>query len=199
MHLTRWTMFNYIWANAIVNCWIIVHFPCWLLSFSSKEIHSLKQQRRPIPDTMYRRLGITCVKLPLEDCKVNKDLRLQLNDVMQQLGALQQNGGKVLLHCRQGVSRSALIACAYLIGAYKIDLIKALTYLNERRKMTPCIEYLVVLSSLEEEWLGKRSLSFEAEIELMCGDVPTEINDETPKNSLFEKGLVAADAFKPNQ
>ena len=125
---------------------------------------------------MYRRLGISYHLIPLEDCKVTSELRTQINDVMQLIGKLQQTpGSKILLHCRQGVSRSALIACAYLIGAYKLDLIQALTYLNERRKMAPCIEYIMVLSALEEEWLNKRSISFDAAIELMCGDIPTDM------------------------
>ncbi|KAF9651237.1 DSPc-domain-containing protein [Thelephora ganbajun] len=42
-------------------------------------------------------------------------------------------GGKVLVHCVMGVSRSATVTCAYLMRTRKLSVTKAIGYLRDRR------------------------------------------------------------------
>ena len=48
---------------------------------------------------------------------------------------VQGNSGKVFIHCKAGVSRSATITIAYLMKKYKLTYEEALMYVRSKRSI----------------------------------------------------------------
>ena len=82
-------------------------------------------------------------------------LRLQMNDsvdydaendiimAVQFMAECAYLGGKVLIHCHQGLSRSVTLAIAYLIEQKKMNSIEALDYVsNLRNDICPNIGFV---------------------------------------------------------
>ncbi|KAI1286205.1 Dual specificity protein phosphatase 3 [Halotydeus destructor] len=61
-----------------------------------------------------------------------------------------QNGGKVYIHCRQGISRSATIALAYLILKQDLSAQEAVRIVRQRREVIPNDGFLKQLCQLNE-------------------------------------------------
>lgn len=61
----------------------------------------------------YRALG-------LEDNYSQPILHI-LDEVISYINDIQLNGGKILIHCQAGISRSAALICAYLMKVHKIS------------------------------------------------------------------------------
>jgi len=65
-----------------------------------------------------------------------------------------KNGGKVLVHCMRGVSRSATLALAYLISKQNMTPQQALTTVRTRRKVEPNNGFLQQLCNLYDKIHG---------------------------------------------
>ena len=50
----------------------------------------------------------------------------------------EKKDGKILVHCREGVSRSATLVLAYLIKYQDMSLKDALTHVRSKRDLTKC-------------------------------------------------------------
>ena len=72
-------------------------------------------------------------------------------------------GGRVLVHCNQGISRSSTLTLAYLIRFKNLNLEIAFSTLKARRSCScPNAGFLMQLSNWELEILGKRFTNIDA-------------------------------------
>ena len=70
-----------------------------------------------------------------------------------------QRGGKVLVHCRGGISRSATVCLAYLMYSRALRLDDAFDYVRARRRViSPNANFMMQLAQFEAEL---RSLGFD--------------------------------------
>ena len=61
------------------------------------------------------------VTIPVED-NSTADIKMHFLKGIDFINSVQQRGGKVLVHCKAGVSRSATLCLAYLIKSHKMNL-----------------------------------------------------------------------------
>lgn len=96
--------------------------------------------------------GFRCLRIDILD-KPSADLRPHLEGACQYIAHALQNGGNVLVHCQQGVSRSPAIVIAYLIHNLGMSYEQAYTLVKRRR---PCINpnpgFVAALRAWEERW-----------------------------------------------
>ncbi|XP_061905592.1 dual specificity protein phosphatase 26-like isoform X2 [Entelurus aequoreus] len=64
-------------------------------------------------------------------------------------------GGKVLVHCQVGVSRSATLVLAYLMLKQRLTLVEAICAVKENRGVTPNRGFLRQLIHLDWQLFGK--------------------------------------------
>ena len=70
---------------------------------------------------------------------------------------IKSKGGKILVHCRAGISRSATICIAYLMRKYNHTLDQAYEFIKKRRAaISPNFNFLGQLLKLESELLLQR-------------------------------------------
>ncbi|KAL1131395.1 hypothetical protein AAG570_011012, partial [Ranatra chinensis] len=124
-------------------------------------------------------LGVTCLvtaapelpHLPLPPCvhqqyKVNvkdtigSDISEHLHRIADVIHQVEKTGGKTLVHCVAGVSRSASLCLGYLIKYHSMTLREAYQHVH---KLRPCIRpnssFFAQLIEFEEEILGHSSVS----------------------------------------
>ena len=73
---------------------------------------------------------------------------------------MEQSGGRVLVHCQAGISRSPSIVLAYLIDRKNMDFDDAYHLLTERRPIVaPNFNFLAQLNDFSTECCSRRSSS----------------------------------------
>ena len=101
--------------------------------------------------TIVNELNIEYLTLYWDD---DADFEIPIDDIIKGLTFI-QNGltsGNVLVHCAQGKSRSSTIVVAYVMASMKLSCVKALEYVQERRKMAqPNPGFLKRLAHLNSE------------------------------------------------
>lgn len=65
--------------------------------------------------------------------------------------------GPVMIHCHQGISRSATFVLLYVMREYNINLMDSYTWLHNQRKIMPQPEFMYQLMREEYDMLGTRS------------------------------------------
>jgi len=87
------------------------------------------------------------------------DIRGQFDAAFEFILSAYQLGGRVLLHCAAGVSRSATIAIAFIMHYEKLQLREALLLVREKRPFVyPNRGFFVALFDYEEEIFSTNSL-----------------------------------------
>ncbi|KAF5269200.1 hypothetical protein FQR65_LT02501 [Abscondita terminalis] len=81
----------------------------------------------PLPDSNVKYCRINVYDAPNEDIKQHFS---KCSDLIQNIAS---SGGKTLLHCTAGVSRSATLCIAYLMKHHELTLLDAYNYLKLRR------------------------------------------------------------------
>jgi protein-tyrosine phosphatase len=92
-----------------------------------------------------------------------------------------QSNGKVLVHCYQGISRSATIVCAYLIQFHQMSFITALETVRAGRPQAgPNAGFILQLRRLERQVLGQNSIPASTVVEVQEAIV---IDHDNTKNN----------------
>eukprot|EP01060_Flectonema_neradi_P006689 TRINITY_DN14575_c0_g1_i1.p1 TRINITY_DN14575_c0_g1~~TRINITY_DN14575_c0_g1_i1.p1 ORF type:complete len:188 (+),score=15.47 TRINITY_DN14575_c0_g1_i1:50-613(+) len=90
-------------------------------------------------------------RLRIKDCTTSK-IADHFSSVIDFIETAHAEGGKVLVHCKKGVSRSPTLILAYLLTTFSISLDTAYNYLvGLRPKVAPNLGFLLALQSLERE------------------------------------------------
>ncbi|XP_030746870.1 protein phosphatase Slingshot isoform X2 [Sitophilus oryzae] len=78
------------------------------------------------------------------------DLLKHLDDTFKYISKARNEGSKVLVHCKMGISRSATVVIAYAMKAYRWEFSKALQYVKERRNcIKPNTNFLTQLETYQ--------------------------------------------------
>lgn len=96
--------------------------------------------------------GYECYRLDILDLE-SQDLKPHLEDAVEDIDSALRRGCNVLVHCQQGISRSAAIVIAYLIRKRGMSFDSAVTFVRQRR---PCIKpnsgFVRCLREWERQW-----------------------------------------------
>lgn len=80
----------------------------------------------------YRKNGISILHIPIKD-REDTDIRVYFNAVNEFIKRIFRQSGKVLVHCRAGMSRSVTLTAAYLIKTQNITPQDALAKIGRVR------------------------------------------------------------------
>ena len=97
----------------------------------------------PTVEVSYKKLGMEVYRVPMRDFDYD-DQRKQLPEAVKTLSKLLASGHIVYLYCNAGVSRSPLVAMAYLYWCRKLGLEEAIGLVRERRRCSPYEDLLEV-------------------------------------------------------
>ena len=91
---------------------------------------------------------------------VLEDISCVFYDAIEFIKGAKAEGGKVLVHCMQGISRSATIVIAYLIFTTKMTFTDSY---NLCRKLRPCTNpNMGFIAQLEQWWQRLHNLNFDS-------------------------------------
>ncbi|KAL5006718.1 hypothetical protein ScPMuIL_015524 [Solemya velum] len=125
---------------------------------------------------MYRKVGMEFLGLESDDMRFFQ-LHPFFNKAADFIEKCLSSGGKVLVHCVQGVSRSATLVIAYLMIKCHMTVQDALRLVRSRREICPNDGFLQQLCHLNEELRKKGHFD----------KVPSQTDNQT--GSTTEQGL----------
>ncbi|CAA7266111.1 unnamed protein product [Cyclocybe aegerita] len=102
------------------------------------------------PTSHLEREGFSVYKIEVGD-EASVDLRPYLEAVCANIEGVRRTGRSVLVHCQQGVSRSAAIVIAYLIAHQAMSYDTALTLVRRKRA---CVRPNLGFVRALQEWEG---------------------------------------------
>ncbi|XP_054711174.1 dual specificity protein phosphatase 3-like [Uloborus diversus] len=102
-----------------------------------------------LPAETYARAGIAFLGIPAIDM-VSYPIQNHFRQASDFIGAALQSGKKVLVHCMQGISRSAALVIAYLIEEKGMDVLEATRTVRRCRQIRPNDGFLRQLCILDE-------------------------------------------------
>ncbi|ORZ30807.1 protein-tyrosine phosphatase-like protein [Catenaria anguillulae PL171] len=78
-------------------------------------------------------LGLTVARIPMVDGSVPPDMSI-LHDVIEAMHSTLQQGHNVIVHCRGGIGRAALVSCCYMLKHGIIDdAERSIEFVRQRR------------------------------------------------------------------
>lgn len=86
----------------------------------------------PLPLEEYKRKGFSMLHIPVDDYPL-VNIGRWFDDVTHFIMIHRLQNRKTLVHCAMGISRSASLACAYLMNLFHCDEVKALRWLRDKR------------------------------------------------------------------
>lgn len=98
-------------------------------------------------------LGVKYLVVVIEDDEEQAGkMQEQLMHAVEFLNSSIQGGGRALVHCAAGISRSTTVVLAYLVVKRGFTLLEALTHTHQRRPVVwPNCGFMLVLIQLEEK------------------------------------------------
>ncbi|RZF47799.1 hypothetical protein LSTR_LSTR006063 [Laodelphax striatellus] len=101
---------------------------------------------------------IMVLRIPVLD-NLSEDILTHLHRVADCINEIKCKGGRTLVHCVAGVSRSASLCLAYLIKYHNMSLRRAFQHLRSRRRcVRPNSHFFYQLIQFEREVKGKASV-----------------------------------------
>ncbi len=98
----------------------------------------------------YEEMGITFKHVAMADV-LCFDMKQNIDEAMTFISTAVNCGGKVLVHCKAGKSRSPTVVAAYLIAVKKYDVFSASAEIVKNRpRVFPNLNFLHFLCELEE-------------------------------------------------
>lgn len=99
-----------------------------------------------------------CRRYPLQDVE-EQEIVPFFSQATDFINEAQQSGGKLLLHCHEGKSRSITLALAYLMQTKHWTLKQALEFVTEARPCaSPNAGFMTQLLTLEEKLHGQKTV-----------------------------------------
>ncbi|XP_067269307.1 dual specificity protein phosphatase 26-like [Pseudorasbora parva] len=105
---------------------------------------------------IYDGMGITYMGIDAQD-SLTYDMSIHFNNGAEFIHAALEEGGKILVHCHVGVSRSATIVLAYLMLKQNMTLVEAIKKVKEGRGVYPNQGFLRQLINLQIQLYGHRN------------------------------------------
>ena len=129
----------------------------WLDKAKITHVVSLTQL---IPPQMKDRKHVRHLKVRINDSENAKlELARKLPEILSFIEKARREGGKVLVHCDAGMSRSASVVLAYCMRFGKMTLIQATKLVRKRRTMiSPNPAFMALLCDLERSLFGTVTL-----------------------------------------
>lgn len=91
--------------------------------------------------------------IPVEDNQM-VDISAWFQEAIGFIDSVKNNGGRVLVHCQAGISRSATICLAYLIQSHRVRLDEAFDFVKQRRGViSPNFSFMGQLLQFETQVL----------------------------------------------
>lgn len=93
------------------------------------------------------------LRLTVED-SLAADIRACFSTAIAFIDSVKQSGGRVLVHCQAGISRSATICLAYLMHTQRVKLDEAFDFVKQRRQViSPNLAFMGQLLQFETDVL----------------------------------------------
>ncbi|XP_059910435.1 dual specificity protein phosphatase 2 [Gadus macrocephalus] len=93
------------------------------------------------------------LRLNVED-SLHTDIRACFSQAIAFIDSVKEQGGRVLVHCQAGISRSATICLAYLMHARQVRLQEAYDFVQQRRRViSPNLAFMGQLLQFETDVL----------------------------------------------
>ncbi|XP_059193751.1 dual specificity protein phosphatase 26-like [Centropristis striata] len=116
-------------------------------------LNAAHSKRRGQPD-LYNSMNITYMGVEAHD-SVGFDMSVNFHAAADFIHKALSRGGKVLVHCHVGVSRSATLVLAYLMLKQNLTLVEAICAVKENRGVIPNRGFLRQLIKLDGQLFGK--------------------------------------------
>ncbi|XP_041353901.1 dual specificity protein phosphatase 18-like [Gigantopelta aegis] len=136
--------------------------------------HSLNLARE-LQDFEYP-VHVECLRVSLRDAS-DEDLYPRLHDLVDHIHQVVGRGGRIVVHCVAGISRSASVCIAYLVKHHEMTLNDAYHHVLDRREVIhPNNGFWQSLVQFEEDIRGSNSVQL---MPFVLGMVPSVYEQDT--------------------
>ncbi|TKY85128.1 hypothetical protein EX895_006208 [Sporisorium graminicola] len=145
---------------------------------------ALAEDPSTVPSCTYQAQGVTVLNVRNVSDDGIDSLRGTMREAVQFIEAARLSGGKVLVHCRVGVSRSTTIVLAYVMAHLDLGLVESYLLVRSRRLNIVIQPHLLFLWELRG-WEMFLCRAKQAQIRLLCGrlDSPDVTRSEFPREA----------------
>ncbi|XP_035672731.1 dual specificity protein phosphatase 1-like [Branchiostoma floridae] len=129
--------------------------------------------------------------IPVEDTQ-NADIQAWFQEAIDYIDLVKLSGGRVLVHCHAGVSRSATICLAYLMHTNRVRLDEAFDFVKQRRSvispnfnfMGQLLQWEAQLHSAAPPSGNAKNCSSHGEVRPFCSSPSTSISSPAPRKRI---------------
>lgn len=120
--------------------------------------------------------AVECIKITVDDSP-GEDLALHFDYCLAKIDEVRRRGGKTLVHCIAGVSRSATICIAYMMKFHRMNLRQAYQHVKRKRPIIrPNVGFFEQLITFEKRLYGQTSVEI---ISSPLGPIPDVYEEQT--------------------